>query len=105
MRIPSTHHQPTINPGGGSASELPAGEDLNQHLSAETDVSDGLADVSAHALDDLPQDGPLNFNDGDISHPRGDTRRMGASWAAQGSDKGQLNSPSEGLPPRSSDEP
>jgi hypothetical protein len=105
MRIPSTSREPAVDPSDRTAADLPSGEDLNDHQSAETDVADGVNDLSAHALDDLPNDGPLNFDDGtDMGHPRGDTRRTGGSWDAEGTDQGRLKPPSEmsSTPPPSS---
>lgn len=87
---------PVIDPSDDPNAELPEGEDINDRLSAEEDVADSLNDVSAHAFDDMPQDGPLNFDDGtDMGHPRGNTAREGGTWEAEGADAGDLKSPSE----------
>lgn len=88
--------EPVIDPSDDPNAELPEGQDINERLSAEDDVADSLKDVSAHAFDDMPQDGPLNFNDGtDMGHPRGNTSRVGGTWEAEGGDAGELKPPSE----------
>jgi len=93
--------QPGIDRSEDPNAELPEGDDINDRLSAEDDVSDSLNDVSAHAFDDMPQDGPLNFDDGtDMGHPRGNTTRAGGTWAAEGSDSGDLAPPAELLSDR-----
>lgn len=101
MRTP---HHPTpddsppahVDPSQNDGVELPEGEDINQYLSAEEDVADSLEDISAHAFDDMPQDGPLNFDDGtDMGHPRGNTERSRGTWEAQGGDSGKLKPPAE----------
>lgn len=100
MRTPPIPNadRPTIDPSEDPAAELPEGDDLNDHLSAENDVSDSLEDVSAHRFDAMPQDGPLNFDDGtDMGHPRGNTTREGGTWEADGGDSGQIRPPAEVL--------
>ncbi|WP_159910947.1 serine/threonine protein kinase [Pantoea sp. 18069] len=102
MRIPNTTpqdpDQPGIDRSEDANAELPEGEDINDHLSAEVDVADSLDDASAHRFDDMPQDGPLNFEDGtDMGHPRGNTAREGGTWQAEGGDSGDLKPPAEVL--------
>ena len=85
-----------VDPSQNDSAELPEGEDLTQHLSAEDDVADSLEGLSAHSFDDMPQDGPLNFDDGtDMGHPRGNTQRSSGTWQAQGGDSGELKPPAE----------
>ncbi|WP_313077048.1 serine/threonine protein kinase [Melaminivora sp.] len=81
--------------------------EANDVLSAEMDVSDGMDDITAHAFDDIPGDGPLNFEDGTMERPRGDTRRTGGTWEDEGSDSGDLAPPAEIMSDRvePSDEP
>lgn len=68
----------------------------NEVLSAEQDVADGVDDITAHPFDDIPNDGPLNFDDGtDMARPRGDTRRTGGTWEDEGADSGELAPPAE----------
>ena len=69
--------------------------EANDVLSAETDVSDGVDDITAHPFDDIPNDGPLNFDDGTMEHPRGDTRRSGGTWDDEGADSGDIAPPAE----------
>ncbi len=100
MRIPNTHpqdlDQPGIDRSEDANAELPEGEDINDRLSAETDVTDSLDDASLHRFDDMPQDGPLNFDDGtDMGHPRGNTAREGGTWEAEGGDSGDIKPPAE----------
>lgn len=107
MRTPPTQPRPEgqtpRRDRSEDASALPEGEDLNDHLSAEQDVADSLDAASAHRFDNLPQDGPLNFDDGtDMGHPRGDTRREGGTWDAEGGDQGRLKPPAEILSDRNS---
>lgn len=84
--------------GGG---ELVEDQDVEPQLSAEQDVADSLQEVSAHPFDDIPQDGPLNFDDGtDMGHPRGNTQREGGTWQAEGADSGSLKPPAEILSDR-----
>ena len=102
MRVPNTTPQdpdlPAIDRSADTNADLPEGEDINERLSAEDDVSDSLDDVSLHRFDDMPQDGPLNFDDGtDMGHPRGDTARAGGTWQAQGGDAGEIKPPAEVL--------
>lgn len=105
MRTPA-NHSPNDSHAGIDRSEdanaqLPEGDDINQHLSAEEDVADSLEDMSAHPFDDIPQDGPLNFDDGtDMGHPRGNTGRTDGTWEAEGADSGALKPPSEILSDR-----
>ncbi len=72
----------------------------NTTLSAEMDVSDGVDDITAHPFDDIPNDGPLNFEDGTMEHPRGDTQRTGGTWDDEGADSGDLAPPAEILSDR-----
>lgn len=100
MRIPNTTPQDLEEPGidrsEDANAELPEGEDINDRLSAENDVADSLDDASLHRFDDMPQDGPLNFDDGtDMGHPRGNTARAGGTWEAEGGDSGDLKPPAE----------
>ncbi|WP_429951598.1 serine/threonine protein kinase [Comamonas sediminis] len=89
---------PGIDRSEDAAADLPEGDDINDHLSAEDDVADSIEDVSAHRFDDMPQDGPLNFDDGtDMGHPRGNTAREGGTWNAEGGDSGQISPPAEVL--------
>ncbi|MFS4517994.1 serine/threonine protein kinase [Delftia tsuruhatensis] len=75
---------------------LSESEDINDRLSAEKEVADSIADASVHRFDDMPQDGPLNFDDGtDMGHPRGSTQREGGTWQAKGADSGSLKPPAE----------
>lgn len=69
--------------------------EANAGLSAETDVSDGLDDITAHAFDDIPGDGPLNFEDGTMERPRGNTQRTGGTWDDEGADSGAIAPPAE----------
>ncbi len=72
-----------------------------ERMSAEQDVADSVQEVSAHRFDDMPQDGPLNFDDGtDMGHPRGNTQREGGTWQAEGADSGSLGPAAEILSPR-----
>ena len=79
----------------------------NATLSAERDVADGMDDITAHSFDDIPGDGPLDFDDGTMERPRGDTQRMGGTWDDDGSDSGALAPPAEIMSDRvqPSDEP
>lgn len=101
MRIPShtspnDSHSTGIDRSEDANAGLPEGDDINAHLTAETEVSDSLQDISLHALDDLPQDGPLNFEDGtDMGQPRGNTERSNGTWQAEGGDSGALKPPAE----------
>ncbi|SDM36575.1 hypothetical protein SAMN05428957_10531 [Oryzisolibacter propanilivorax] len=82
--------------------------EANATLSAEMDVSDGLDDITAHSFDDIPNDGPLNFDDGTtMEHPRGNTERTGGTWDDEGADSGDLAPPAEIMSDRvePSDEP
>lgn len=101
MRTPITPEEagrPHLDRSEDANADLPEGKDINDHLSAEIDVADTLDEVSAHSFDDLPQDGPLNFDDGtDMAHPRGNTARDGGTWEAEGGDSGDLKPPSEVL--------
>lgn len=102
MRIPNTTPQDTDPPEMDRSEDanagLPEGEDINDHLSAENDVTDSLDDASLHRFDDMPQDGPLNFDDGtDMGHPRGNTAREGGTWQAEGGDSGDIKPPAEVL--------
>lgn len=100
MRTPNTtpRQEPRLDRSDDPNAELPEGDDINDHLSVETDVADSLEEASAHRFDDLPQDGPLNFDDGtDMGHPRGNTARDGGTWDADGGDSGELKPPSEVL--------
>lgn len=106
MRIPNATPKkgippPEIDRSEAASADLPEGEDINEHLSAEKDVVDSLEDVSAHRFDDLPQDGPLNFDDStDMGHPRGNTKREGGTWQTEGGDSGELKPPAEILSDR-----
>lgn len=73
-----------------ATSQADTAAEANTVLSAETDVSDGMDDITAHAFDDIPQDGPLDFDDGSMERPRGDTQRMDGTWDAAGSDSGAI---------------
>ena len=102
MRIPNTTppdaDQPEIDRSEDANAGLPEGQDINDNLSAENDVTDSLDDASLHRFDDMPQDGPLNFDDGtDMGHPRGNTAREGGTWQAQGADSGEIKPPAEVL--------
>ncbi|AVO47836.1 serine/threonine protein kinase [Melaminivora suipulveris] len=79
----------------------------NSTLSAEKDVSAGMDDITAHSFDDIPEDGPLNFEDGTMERPRGDSQRMGGTWEDEGSDSGAIAPPAEIMSDRvePSDEP
>ena len=81
--------------------------EANATMSAEKDVSAGMDEITAHPLDDIPQDGPLDFDDGTMGHPRGDTRRTDGTWEDVGSDSGDIAPPSEIMSDRvePSDEP
>lgn len=93
-RTPKGPAEPVIDRSEDPNAALPEGDDINKHLSAEDDVSDSLDDLSVHRFDDLPQDGPLNFDDGtDMGHPRGNTVRAGGTWQAEGGDSGDLKPP------------
>lgn len=82
-------------------SELAPTPATQDPLSAEQDVADSVQDMTAHRFDDLPQDGPLDFDDGtDMGHPRGNTQREGGTWQAEGADSGDLKPPAEILSPR-----
>lgn len=92
---------PQIDRSEDAGADLPEGKDINDHLSAEKDVADSIAEASAHRFDDMPQDGPLNFDDGtDMGHPRGNTQREGGTWQAEGADSGSLRPPAEILSDR-----
>lgn len=81
--------------------ELAQGPVTQGPLSAEQEVADSVQDMTAHRFDDLPQDGPLDFDDGtDMGHPRGNTQREGGTWQAEGADSGDLKPPAEILSPR-----
>jgi len=103
MRTPNLNptndpDQPGIDRSEDANADLPEGDDINDRLSAEDDVADSLEDVSARPFDAMPQDGPLNFDDGtDMGHPRGKTTRAGGTWEAEGSDSGDLKPPAEVL--------
>jgi hypothetical protein len=101
MRTPITREeaeQPHLDRSEDANNDLPEGTDINDRLSAETDVADSLDEASAHRFDDMPQDGPLNFDDGtDMGHPRGNTARDGGTWEAEGADSGEIKPPSEVL--------
>lgn len=90
-----------------ATSQADTAAEANTVLSAETDVSDGMDDITAHAFDDIPQDGPLDFDDGSMERPRGDTQRMDGTWDAAGSDSGAIAPPAEIMSDRvePSDEP
>ncbi|MDA8445042.1 serine/threonine protein kinase [Paracidovorax valerianellae] len=95
--LPDTAIDPTDDP----TAEMPEGDDINDHLEAEQDVSDGMADISVQPFDDPRSGGPLNFDDGtDMAHPRGKTGRDGGTWEAEGSDSGDLEPPAELLSDR-----
>jgi hypothetical protein len=90
-----------IDPTDDSLADMPAGDDLNDHLEAERDVSDGMEDISVQPFDDPRSGGPLNFDDGtDMGYPRGKTGRAGGTWNAEGSDSGDLEPPAELLSDR-----
>lgn len=91
-----------VNPLARPAVEIGRTDDgINDHLSAEQDIAADTDELSAHAFDDLPNDGPLNFDDGtDMGHPRGDTRRQGGTWEAEGADSADLGPPAEILSDR-----
>ena len=94
--VPTDTDEPGMDPSADPNAELLEGDDINDRLSAEDDVADSIEDVSAHAFDDMPQDGPLNFDDGtDMGHPRGNTARQGGTWEADGADEGDLKPPAE----------
>lgn len=103
MRTPHTTPQQdtdeqAIDRSEDAKAELPEGDDINDRLSAETDVADSIDEASAHRFDDMPQDGPLNFDDGtDMGHPRGNTARGGGTWQAEGGDSGDIKPPAEVL--------
>lgn len=105
MRTPNTPGKEMdpveVDRSEDASAALPEGDDINKHLSAEKDVADSLDDASAHRFDDMPQDGPLNFDDGtDMGHPRGNTQREGGTWQAEGADSGALKPPAEILSDR-----
>jgi len=100
MRTPDTtpRDEPLVDRSYDPNAELPEGDDINDHLNAETEVADSIEEVSVHRFDDLPQDGPLNFDDGtDMGHPRGNTEREGGTWEAEGADSGEIAPPAEVL--------
>lgn len=106
MRIPNITpkpdpREPRIDRSDDPTADLPEGDDINGHLSAEEDVSDSIEDMTAHRFDALPQDGPLDFDDGtDMGHPRGHTGRSGGTWQAEGGDSGEIKPPTEVLSDR-----
>lgn len=73
--VPDTAIDPTDDP----TAEMPEGDDINDHLEAEQDVSDGIEDISVQAFDDPRSGGPLNFDDGtDMAHPEARPAAMAA---------------------------
>ncbi len=93
---PSLDDEPGIDPTDDPTAELPEGDDINDHLNAERDVSDGINDISAVPFDDPREGGPLNFEDGTtMGYPRGKTGREGGTWEAEGGDSGDLEPPAE----------
>ncbi|WCM93079.1 serine/threonine protein kinase [Acidovorax sp. NCPPB 2350] len=92
---------PGIDPSEDPLAGLTRGDDINDRLNAEHDVSDGLDEISARPFDDPREGGPLNFDDGtDMGHPRGKTGRTGGTWAVEGGDSGDLDPPAEVLSDR-----
>jgi len=92
--------EPLIDTLEEATAQADTAAEANDAFSAEKDVSDGLDDITAHPFDDIPQDGPLNFDDGTEQHPLGDNRRTGGTWDAQGADSGELGPPAEILSDR-----
>ena len=61
----------------------------------------GVNERDHGAADDKPMGGgALNFDDGDMAHPRGNDTRKGGTWDAQGADSGKLGRPTEILSDR-----
>lgn len=81
-----------IDPADDPLSNMPTGDDLNDHLEAERDISDGMEDISVQPFDDPCSGCPLNFDDGtDMGSPV--ARRAGGTWNAEGRDSGDLEPP------------
>ncbi|MBG9390386.1 serine/threonine protein kinase [Caenimonas aquaedulcis] len=56
----------------------------------------GINERDHGAADDKPMGGgSLNFDDDDMTHPRGNTARQGGTRDAQGGDSGKLGAPAE----------
>jgi hypothetical protein len=56
----------------------------------------GVNERDHGAADDKPMGGgSLNFDDDDMTHPRGKATEKGGTWQAQGADSGKLGRPAE----------
>lgn len=95
MKTPSTPASSAADTPSEATSRAETSAEANATMSAEKDVSAGMDEVTAHPLDDIPQDGPLDFDDGTVLHPRGDTRCTGGTWDGEGADSGDTAPPAE----------
>lgn len=56
----------------------------------------GVNERDHGAADDKPMGGgSLNFDDDDLTHPRGEATEKGGTWLAEGADSGKLGRPAE----------
>ncbi|MES3003005.1 MAG: serine/threonine protein kinase [Pseudomonadota bacterium] len=56
----------------------------------------GVNERDHGSADDKPMGGgSLNFDDDDMTHPRGNVSRQGGTWEAKGGDSGKLGQPAE----------
>ena len=72
---------------------------LNSDAQPDLVAPSGVNERDHGAADDKPMGGgSLNFEDGDLAHPRGNTTRTGGTWDdKKASDAGELGAPGAGL--------
>jgi hypothetical protein len=75
---------------------------LNSDRQPDLVAPSGINERDHGAADDKPMGGgPVNLDDDDELHPRGNTARSGGTWDAQGGDEGELGkAPGPGLSDR-----
>lgn len=87
--------------GGGQAyrGDGPGKVGLTSDKQPDLVAPSGVNERDHGAADDKPMGGgTVNLDDDDELHPRGDTRRTGGTWAAQGGDAGDVDkAPGAGL--------
>ncbi len=84
-----------------SATKPPGRHGLLSDQQPDLVAPSGVNEGDHGSADDKPMaGGSINFDDDELTHPRGKTTPSGGTWQAQGGDSGKLGAPAEILSDR-----
>jgi hypothetical protein len=98
---PRTAERPNERAGEPYAGDGPGKVGLTSDKQPDLVAPSGVNERDHGAAGDKPMGGgSVNFDDDDITHPRGKTTRTGGTWDAKGGDSAPLGAPREVLSDR-----